>query len=163
MAAKHRLLAALGVLLQLVLSASTGRAEQASKLKVSFVLVFDVIEPRAIKGHHSGFSATLTLSGRNEVGEDWQKANISGQGQYHSAQSELGKTWRVLSANAIQGTWRVRNYTKTVTVRVTGKTCSVTFDTQLDSGETYYKTPVGGVIFSHTKPKMIDPVCTVEG
>ena len=50
------------------------------------------------------------------------------------------------------------NYTKTVTVRVTGKSCSVVFDTQLDPGEAYYRTGSS----SHTKPKMIDPVCTVE-
>jgi hypothetical protein len=162
MAAKSKLLTAVGVI-QLALSTSAGLAEQSPRMKISFVLVSDIIEPRLIKAHHSGFSAILTLLGSNEVAEDWQQANVAGQRQYHSAQSGLGKAWRVVSTNSIQGTWRMPNYTKTVTVRVTDKTCSVVFDTQLDPGEAYYKTRYGSTIFSHTKPKMIDPVCTVGG
>ena len=38
---------------------------------------------------------------------------------------------------------------------------TVRVDTQLDPGEGYYKTRYGGITFSHTKPEMIDPVCTV--
>jgi len=159
MATTRKLLKALGVL-SFVLTVSVGRAEQPSTIKVGFVLVFDVVAPRPVKQHHAAFSATVTLGGRNEIGEDWQAANVAGQRQYHSARSELGKTWRVLSANTIRGTWRMPNYTKTVTIRVTGKTCSVVFDTRLDPGEAYYKSRDGN---SHTKPKMIDPVCTVEG
>jgi hypothetical protein len=162
MAAARKLLAALGVL-QLVLTASVGRAEQTSRIRIGFVLVSDIVEPRPTKGHHSAFSATLALSGRNAVGEDWQTTNVAGSRQYHAAQSELGRTWRVLSANTIQGTWRMPNYIKTVTIRVTGKTCSVVFDTQLDAGEAYFKTRHGNTMFSHTKRKMIDPVCVVEG
>ena len=159
MAATRELLQALGVL-PFILTASVGRAEQAPIIKISFVLVFDIIEPRPVKQHHAGFSATVTLGGRNEIGEDWQAANVAGQRQYHSSRSELGKTWRVLSANTIRGTWRMPNYTKTVTIRVSGKACSVVFDTQLNPGEAYYKSREGNV---HTKPKMIDPVCTVQG
>jgi hypothetical protein len=159
MAATRELLHALGVL-PLILTASVGRAEQVPNIKISFVLVFDIIEPRPVKQHHAGFSATVTLGGPNEIGEDWQAANVAGQRQYHSARSELGKTWRVLSANTIRGTWRMPNYTKTVTIRMIGKTCSVVFDTQLDAGEAFYKSRNGEI---HTKPKMIDAVCTVEG
>jgi hypothetical protein len=158
MAATRGLLRALGVL-SFMLMGSLGRAEQASTIKISFVLVYDIIGLSAVKQHHAGYSATVTLGGRNEIGENWQAANVAGERQYHSARSELGKTWRVLSANTIQGAWRMPNYTKTVTIRVAGKTCSVVWDTQLDPGEAHYKSREG---YSHTKPKMIDPVCTVE-
>ena len=146
MAIKRKLLTVLG-LMQLTLGTSAGLAEEAPRIKISFVLVSDIIGPRPITGHHRAFSATLNLSGRNEVAEDWERVSLAGQ----------RPTWRMLSSNTIQGTWRMSNYTKTVTVRVTGKSCTVVFDTQLDPA--YYRSGNS----SHTKPKMIDPVCTVEG
>jgi hypothetical protein len=162
MAAMHRFLAAVGAT-QLLLGIPAARSEEAPRIKISFVLVSDLVEPKPVKDHHSAYSATLTLGGSNQVGEDWQQTTVGGQAPYHAAQSQLGKTWRVLSASTVQGTWRMPNYTKTVTVHVSGKSCSVTFDSQLDSGETTYKTRTGGVVYSHTKLKMVDPVCTVGG
>jgi hypothetical protein len=61
MAIKRKLLTVLG-LMQLTLGTSAGLAEEAPRIKISFVLVSDIIGPRPITGHHRAFSATLNLS-----------------------------------------------------------------------------------------------------
>ena len=162
MVARHRFLTAVGALLFL-LGIPAVHSEEAPKIKISYIAVSDLVEPKPVKNHHSAYTATLTLGGSNQIGEDWQQTSVGGQRQYHAAQTQLGKTWRVLSANTVQGTWRMTNYTKTVTVHVSGKSCSVTFDTQLDPGQPYYKTVNAGVLYLHTKPRLMDPVCTVGG
>ena len=142
---------------------ATASAQEATTIKVGFVLASNVTAPVPTQGHHTAYSATLILSGANRVTERWESENVRGtNSSYHSNDSGLGSRWRVVAPNTIKASWRMPNYTKSVTVRVSGKTCTVNFETQLLPGETDYKTRYGQVTFVHSKPVMIDPTCSIQ-
>ncbi len=138
-------------------------AQEATIIRVGFVLAFDVTAPVPTPGHHSAYSATLTLSGTNRVTERWESENVKGtNSNYHSNETDLGSRWRVVALNTIRASWQMANYTKSVTVRVSGKTCAVNFETKLFPGETEYKTRAGRTIFIHSKPVMLDATCSIQ-
>lgn len=138
---------------------TTASAQEATVIKIGFVLASNITAPIPKPGHHAAFSATLILSGNNRVSEKWEAENVRGtNSNYHSNDTGLGSKWRIVSPNTIKASWRMANYTKSVTVRVSGKACTVNFETQLFPGETEYKTDN----FTHSKPSMLDPTCSIR-
>ena len=145
------------------MSGDARAAEDQTVIKVAYVISLSFLEPKPIPGHHTGYAATITLSGGKNITEHWTSEGVSGvNSNYHSAQSGLGATWQVLGKDRIRGTWRLVNYSKSVLIQVSGKTCSVSFQTSLDPGQTIYRSRVGGIVYGYTKPIMIDPSCTIE-
>ena len=89
------------------LQLSSAWAMEQTTVKISFVLATDVVEPVARHGVHTGYSGTLVLTGK-AVNEQWTSVKLSGSNSnYHSDNSGLGGTWRVLSANTIGASWRM--------------------------------------------------------
>jgi hypothetical protein len=137
-------------------------AQEQTTVKFSFVLQTNVVEPVARPGQHSGYSATLMLTGKR-VNEQWTSVKLSGtNSNYHRDNSGLGGRWHVISPNTIGASWRMLNYTKSVSVRVSGKLCSVSYSARLDPGQTLYKGKIDGALFAYTRPVMIDPSCSIQ-
>jgi hypothetical protein len=136
---------------------------QTTTIKIAFLLATNVLEPTPTTGHHTGYSGTVTLSGGNRVTEHWKSEGVSGtNAAYHIDQSGLGGAWRVISPTSIRGTWRMVNYSKSVVIRISGKSCSVDYQAQLDPGEKIYRGKIGGVIYSYTRPTILDPTCVIQ-
>jgi hypothetical protein len=136
--------------------------EQTTTIKFSFVLTTDVVEPAARNGSHTGYSATLLLSGK-AVNEQWTSVKLSGaNSDYYHDNGGLGGAWRVLSPNTIGASWRMLNYTKSVTVRVSGKSCSVSYATELDPGQALYRGKIDGAVYGYSRPVMTDPSCSIQ-
>lgn len=141
----------------------TASAQEITTIKIGFVLASNIISPVAIPGHHAAFSATLSLSGANRVTEKWEAQNFKvTNSSFHSDDTDLGSRWRVVAPNTIRATWQMANYTKSVTVRVSGKTCTVNFETRLFPGETRYEVRTGGAVSIRSKPVMLDPTCSIQ-
>jgi hypothetical protein len=137
-------------------------AQEQTTIKFSFVLQADIVEPTARSGQHAGYSATLVLSGKG-VNEQWTSVKLSGtNANYHRDDTGLGGRWRVLAPNTIGASWRMLNYTKSVTVRVSGRSCSVSYSSHLDPGQTLYRGKIDGAIYGYKRPVMIDPVCSIQ-
>jgi hypothetical protein len=150
-----------GMLLAAVTMAAAADGETV--IKLGFVIRKEMIAPVRISGHNEAYSATLVLSGGNRVRELWQAQSVTGtNAQFHSDDSAIGTKWRVVSPNTIMASWRLSTYTKTVTVRVSGKSCSVSFSTSLLPGETEYQVVSRRAIQKFEKPEMIDPRCTIQ-
>lgn len=142
---------------------ATASAQEATVINIGFVLISNVLTPVPAPGHHTAYAATLILSGNNRVTEKWKSENISGvNSNYHSEDTGLGGRWRVVSPNTIMASWQMLNFTKSVTVRVSGKACTVKFETQLVPGEAEYKTKRGGTVYTFSKPSMLDPTCSIQ-
>jgi hypothetical protein len=147
-----------------LLSAQIGPAwsDDQTTIKFSFVIQMNIVEPTARTGVHSGYSATMVLSGK-DIREQWTSVKLSGtNSNYHSDDSSLGGRWHVLPGNEITASWRMLNYTKTVVVRVSGRSCSVSFSAQLDPGQTLYRGKVDGRVYGYTRPVMMDPSCSIQ-
>ena len=152
-------LACFGLLFAQIDSAS---AQDQTTIKFSFVLQTDIVEPTVRTGQHAGYFATLLLSGKG-VNEQWTSVKLSGtNADYHRGNAGLGGRWRVLSPNTIGASWRMLNYTKSVTVRVSGRSCSVSYSAHLDPGQTLYRGKIDGAIYAYRRPVMIDPSCSIQ-
>ncbi|MDE2363358.1 MAG: hypothetical protein KGM42_11825 [Hyphomicrobiales bacterium] len=141
----------------------TIHAEQGeTKIELGFVLAWDELKPAVRKGRLTAYSAELTLNG-NQVWEHWSRHDArSANAPYFDDEGGLGSAWRVVSASEIRGAWRVGNYYKFITVKVSGAKCSVAYTTQLLDGETQYTTKSGGVTRTFSRPRMIDPYCRIK-
>jgi len=140
------------------------RAEDSgtTTIKLSFVLLNDFLAPTATPGHHSAYSAELVLSG-NQIRERWESQSVGGtNSNYHADNTRVGGRWRVLSPNTIQASWPLVTYDKIVTVHVSGKTCTVNFDTQLHPGQTEYQFRNKGTLWTTTKYRMIASTCNIQ-
>jgi hypothetical protein len=105
------------------------------------------------------------MSGKT-VREQWARTGVAGvNANFFGAQKSLGGgmgAWRVVSPTTISVSRREQNYTKFITVHVSGKSCSVTWQGQLDSGQANYRGLIDVAIHTHTKPAMLDSSCSIK-
>jgi hypothetical protein len=143
---------------------TTGLAQQGDTvIKLAFVIRSDHTAPRNEPGHNAGYNGTLVLSGNNRVQEHWEARSATGtDGRYHADDSSVGSRWKVVSPNTISASWPQVTWVKTITVHVSGKSCSITFSANLMSGQNEYRTRYHGTVWTSSKPLMIDPSCTIQ-
>lgn len=116
-------------------------AGDTTTVQLDWTEIFDRVSPSPKDGIRTRKQATLSLSAGNQIAE----AQSSVSGKYNASSSRtdtLGGRWRVGQGNSLVKRQDYPHHTRTMTVRVEGRSCSLTVTHNLKVGFSDYVHPM---------------------
>ena len=143
----------------------SARDASATTISVSFTLHVKRIAPEAYDGPFKA-SFTLVLDERGGVTERYDSSGRYGK-KNQKTEVKLGETgstttYRVVDQDTIERSVNWADHTDLFTVKVSGKTCSMSFD-QKKSGPTFksFSTALG-VMATYTSMRLVNSSCAIS-
>lgn len=144
-----------------------------TRINVSYTVGHDRIRPMPRDGIRVQHNHTIVLHGRNRVSESRSASATGMRRNFHrsgSSELVLGQEtsrggWRVLGPSRLQRVFNHPQSTTTLTVSISGRSCSLSVVMRLKPGMTEYVYPMlvrPGAYGYFRNSRAIDPRCTIE-
>ena len=127
--------------LYLATTAEVATAGDTTTVQLDWTEIFDRVSPNPKDGIRVRKQATLSLSGGNQIAE--AQSSVAGKYNANSSWTDtLGGRWRVGENNSLVKRQDYPHHARTMTVRVEGRSCSLTVTHDLKAGFSDYVHPM---------------------